>query len=154
MKTFRFKLDPVLQLREREEQACLRIVASIDRERVALEDRLRSTQHVLVDSKSEWSGELTGELDITALRTRAHASLHAVRQAQELAIQLAGVHQRLQRARATLSEAIRRRRAIELLRDQAFEAWRREEDRRETAELDDITSKRPGHDGPLEWNDP
>ncbi|MCA9296548.1 MAG: flagellar FliJ family protein, partial [Phycisphaerales bacterium] len=82
--------------------------------------------------------QLRGTLDLHALRSRAHRSLHAVREAQQLAIALAGVHHRLDAARRRLAEAVRRRRAIELLRDRALETWRRDEDRRETAELDDL----------------
>ena len=138
MKRFHFKLEPVLQLRRRDEDDRLRDVAVIERERAALESRLREQQGHIIGAKTEWSEQLRGTLDLHALRSRAHRSLHAVREAQQLAIALAGVHHRLDAARRRLAEAVRRRRAIELLRDRALETWRRDEDRRETAELDDL----------------
>ena len=54
------------------------------------------------------------------------------------AAQLAGVHKRLEAARARLLEAVRERRAIERLRERRYEAWLDNLTRRETAELNEI----------------
>ncbi|MEM7227923.1 MAG: flagellar FliJ family protein [Planctomycetota bacterium] len=140
MKRFSFRLDPVLQLRRRTEEQHLRTVATIEQERRKLEDQLRGQQSRITQSKSAWSASLIGPLDMHTLRSQAHGSLDAVRTAQQLAIQLAGVHRRLRDAREQLNEAIRARRAIELLRDKAMETWQAEGERAETAMLDDVSN--------------
>ena len=72
------------------------------------------------------------------LRLAANASLHVVRKAQQIVLQLAGVHRRLDLARAQLIEAAKRRRAMELLRDRRFAQFKAAENKAETAALDEL----------------
>ncbi|MEM9560896.1 MAG: flagellar FliJ family protein, partial [Planctomycetota bacterium] len=60
--------------------------------------------------------------------------------AQAAVVRLAGVYERLDRARLELLEAATARRAVELLRDRRLEAWKRDELRREQLVLDDLTN--------------
>jgi len=53
-------------------------------------------------------------------------------------LELAGIHRRLETLREGLRAASRARRAVEILKERRFEAWRREQDRREQAELDEM----------------
>ena len=79
-----------------------------------------------------------GAIDPSMLRGQANASLAGMRDAQRVVLELAGIHRRLQSVMAELRAASRDRRAVEILKERRFEDWRREQDRREQAELDEI----------------
>jgi flagellar export protein FliJ len=68
----------------------------------------------------------------------AVASIQQLRQGQRLALELAGVHKRLELARQSLVEAARERRAIELLRERRFAQWMAALDKAEADMLDEL----------------
>jgi len=59
-----------------------------------------------------------------------------------LVVRLAELLRELEKSRAELAEARKRRRAVELLKDKAFEEWRRAMAKREATELDELTTMR------------
>ena len=138
---FRFRLEPVLRLREREESARMRDVAELERQRAALEALIRRCQERIRGSKDAVRQGLAGPLDLSALRGEAAGTMGAMRDAQALVLDLASVHRKLETARAALREAARARRAVELLRERRLESWRREEAKSEQRGLDEIASR-------------
>lgn len=156
MPAFVFKLRPLLKARCRAEEAEQRAVAALERQRLDLEGALRRRQNEIVEEKHTLRGSLTGRVDMRNLRLRAGMSLHLVRQAQQLVLQLAGLHKRIDAARARLIEATRRRRAIELLRDRRFEQWKASLDKAETAALDELAvaaaARKEGELHPMSMN--
>jgi len=153
---FIFKLEHVLEQRLRAERDRQVVFAGIDRERVALESQIRGHQHALVGYKRDLRGALAGDqpteelagaaITLPDVRLQAGASLMVMGKAQSAVLQLAGVHKRLEIARGELLEAARARRAVELLREQRYTQWKRDLDRKEAAELDDLSVMRAGRD--------
>ena len=82
---------------------------------------------------------MTGALDMRALRLGTGATLHGIRQAQQLVLQLAGLSQRMESSRTQLEQAMARRRAIEILREKRYDQWKYAQNKAETAALDDLT---------------
>lgn len=156
---FVFRLQPVLEQRERiEEQAQLR-VAAIERERLLGESVLRSIQEELVDTQrclraglhpsSAPAADAASAAEVAAsglhgVRAAASASLHLAVRAQRAAMELAGTLKRLDAARAELLRAAADRKAVKLLKDRAYEAYRREALMREAAALDELVVMRHG----------
>jgi flagellar export protein FliJ len=105
-----------------------------------LEEKLRRQQDAIGQSKKTWRGSLVGRIDIASLRLQAASALGSVRQAQQLVLQLAGVHQRLEAARCELIEATKARRAIERLKERRFERWKTDLEKAETARLDELAT--------------
>jgi flagellar FliJ protein len=138
MPRFRFTLDPLLRARLRREQHCQREVAKLERERLDLEARLRRYQGDLAAGKDSLRDRLVGPLDTSALRLQAGQARQIMRSAQQIVIELAGVQKRLEGARAELLQAATQRRAVELLRDRRFEAWKRRIEKAETAAVDEL----------------
>ena len=138
MAKFRFELDPVLRARQREEDVIQRDVARLQRQRTILEDGLRNRQVRLSESKRSVRDQLVGTIETSNVRMQATASLAIMRDAERTVLELAGIHQRLEEARSKLREAAKRRRAIELLREQRVEEWRRNEARAEQLALDEL----------------
>lgn len=143
MPRFRFELDVLLRLRLREERDQQLVVAELERARVSTERTIESIQRSILDAKNDLRDRLIGAIpDARTLRFQAASTLTLQAHAQDHAIRLAGVYKRLESAREALVQAAARRRAVELLREQRYEAWLRDERRRETAEIDDITGSR------------
>jgi flagellar FliJ protein len=149
MAKFVFTLKSLLRARQIAEQGCQRAVAELEQQRLALEGRLRNEQSRIVQMKGDLRNTLTGPIDPHALRLHAAATMQQVRSAQQMVLEMAGVHRRLEPARLRLVEAARQRRAVELLRDQRFEQWKRIQDRKDTALLDELatiaSARQPGN---------
>jgi flagellar export protein FliJ len=142
---FRFRLEPVLEHRRRQEREQQRIVASIEAERHAIEERIRAGQARLESERHDLRNDLLNGprlLDVQSLRLQAALAGAIVAQAQRAVIELAGAHKRLDAARARLLDATTARKAVERLRERALEAWKLREKRREDRELDELSVMR------------
>ena len=109
--------EGLLKSRRHVEMREQRLVAMLERERLALEDQARQVQRAITASRRAMRDSLTGTVDAPTLRLHA-ASIN--RQSQEqsrLSMALAALHERLHSAHRSLAEASRARRAIELMRE-------------------------------------
>ena len=159
MAIFRFNLEHVLEQRRRIERDAQIAFAAIDRERVELESQIRGYQRTIVGFKRDLRDALTGRVStgregsspvtLSDVRLQAGASLMVMGKAQAAVLQLAGVHKRLEAARAKLLNTARARKAVELLREHRFVQWKRDLHRKEAAELDDLATMRAGRDDVL-----
>lgn len=141
---FRFKLQPVLEIRKREERAKQVAVAHLERERVELVSLIESTQNAERAEQTELVG-LLGEgrgVDLSTARLQAGATLHTRLRIRRAMVKLEGVEERLRAARAELAQAAAARKGVELLKDRQRAAYFREIDRSERAQLDDLSTVR------------
>jgi flagellar export protein FliJ len=140
-------LEVVLEQRKRLEREQQIAVARLDRERLEVETRLRDLQRAIVESGSEMRSRLAGgggsggAVAIQDVRLQAGASLHLATRARLAALELAGVYQRLERAREELLKAARARRAVELLRERRHEEWKQEASRAEGRFVDEVATQ-------------
>lgn len=142
MAAFRFRLDPVIRHRQMIEDEKKRDMAVVVQEQVGIQEKLRRLQTDLTDDKRMLNDDLHGSIDVTRLRQHALYSGFVYARAEELAADLLKVEKRLQEARAKLLEATKARKAVELLRERAYERWLEEQNRREANELDEIATQR------------
>ena len=144
MPRFVFKLQPVLDQRQRQEREKQRVVALLDQDRLALESRIRMFQGMIEDERTTLSDALgTGKrVDLQAVKMQAGATLRHHFDAQKTVLELAGVFKRLNTARQELAQAAARRKAVELLKDQQLEAFKYAQDKKESNELDEISVMR------------
>lgn len=144
MPKFFFNLQAALAQRKTLEQQKMLVVADLERARLALEDRLRNMNTRVTEEREELRTQLAGNassgglVDLRGVRFQTNAALTTHVHAQQLVLQLAGVHKRIDKARKDLLEATTRRKAVETLRERRYEAWKDEQKRKETATLDDI----------------
>jgi flagellar FliJ protein len=147
MAKFRFNLETLLDQRRRVEEGKQRDLAAIERERLEIERQILDAQRDIAAQKQDLRAALAPvkgrpEVDLRSVRLQSHASLHSVASLQRLAIKLAGAHQRAERARAELLRATADRKAVELLKQRRFDAWLREENKKEAAAVDDMVNAR------------
>jgi flagellar FliJ protein len=150
MAKFRFELEPLLKARRMTEQSHQRAVAAIENERMKLEETLRDLQRRISAEKCGLQTELVGRIEAHQLRLAAASTMQSMRKAQRIVLELAGVHRRLDTARAQLIEATKQRRAVEILREKRFEEWKSRLDKLETDAIDElaiIAAARPSSPG-------
>ncbi|MHB1158428.1 MAG: flagellar export protein FliJ [Phycisphaerales bacterium] len=143
MARFEFQLEPLLKHRQMIEDEAQRALAMGMRERMILENELRRHQETIRDDKQLMGQALVGRVDVPRIRTHAiHVAQVAVR-AQQIGFRMVELNRRIEKARVELVEAMKQRKAVELLKDKQFRRWRHEQDRRETAQLDELATQ--GH---------
>jgi len=146
MAKFTFQLDPVLKARRAAEQEKQLVVAKLERERQEIEAAIRRRQHMIAESKHELRSSLVGQVNTLHLRGTAASSMRIMGQANKLILDLAAVHKRLDAARLELIEASKQRRAVEMLRERRLAEWKRNQDKKEEAFLDDLSQQRANSD--------
>jgi flagellar export protein FliJ len=134
MRRFRFRLAPLLRLRSQFERASRRELAAAMGVLVAVDQKLAAAAQGLRDCAEQGArpdavGQLAKALE-TGLR-RHHWRLQ--KQQKE-------AQQRLDVVRADYAQKQRDLRALQKLRDQQREAWRKDAMRSEQAELDELSS--------------
>ncbi|HZW07177.1 MAG TPA: hypothetical protein VFF65_08630 [Phycisphaerales bacterium] len=153
MAKFEFSLEAALEQRRRVERERQLVVARIEQARVRLEERVKTVQSRLVQERDDMrallgpGGRAAGgaaSVSVSSVRLQATAGLHGLAELRTLAVELAGVLKRLEVARVQLTAAAVARKAVEKLREQQLARWKAERDRRESAELDDLTLMRGG----------
>lgn len=158
MARFIFELEAVLEAREWHERRQQRAVGELDRQRLAIERRAQEVQARLAEGRSAMRqalgsrgdpGSLGGVVAIDQVRVQASASLHDMVALRKVALELAGAQQRLAAARQQLLKATIARKAVEALRTRRYIAWKREQDRRENAAVDELAVMHHGRDKSL-----
>lgn len=153
MAKFRFELEAVLKARLAAERQRQLAMATLEQERVRIEDHIRMCQRQIRAETQDLRDHLANEqvgtteswqggVDIRAVKLQANAALHQVAEAQRSVLQLAGVHRRIDAARLELLAATTARKAVEALRDRRLEAWREGMKRAESAVIDEISVMR------------
>lgn len=148
---FVFKLQPVLEQRKRVEQEHQLRVAELERERLGVEDRLREVQAGIIAGRQTLRDELGGtgggSVVLDSVRLQASSSLHLLARAQQIALELAGVHKRLGAERERLIRATSDRKAVELLRQKRYDEFVQEQKKKEQTEMDEMTVMRHARRG-------
>ena len=142
MATFRFKYEAVLKQRQAAEDQAQRELAKHLRHRNIIHDQLARMQQTVRDSKQELSEGLVGSVDVDRIRDFARYSGQVTIQAREVLSELAQIERRVATARRELTEAMRQRKAMEMLRDKQYRQWLAEQRRKETVELDELAVQR------------
>ena len=141
MSKFVFKLEPVLKQRQMAEDQKQRQLAQLMRHRMIFHNQLRGIQTQLSDSKGQLADGLVGKVDLTSISQFARFSGQSQMRAQTIVRQLATLENHIAEAQKQLVEAMRQRKALDLLRDKQYQLWKRTQLRREASRLDDLATQ-------------
>lgn len=136
---FHFKLEALLTHRQQVEKEKQRKLAVIQQEIQALTRQLQETQaRIAAENRTLTATQLTGSLDMQYI---AHEKRYVGNLHVKIVLgmqQLAAMEPKLSLARAELLAAARDRKVIEKLRENQLARWRAEQDRKESALMDEI----------------
>ncbi len=143
MPRFTFRYAVPLRQAVTHEQACQRQLAELLRAKLIFEGQLRQMQQTISDAKHQLGERLTGSVDLKAVGEVARFAGDSTIRGREIVQRLAELERRISAARQTLLEATQRRRSFELLRDRDERAWKKQQQRKESAVLDEVAAR--GH---------
>ncbi len=138
-KRFKYRLETVLKLRKRDEDACKRVVA--DRLR-----RIQAVQFEIAGLQGQIRSEIVafrqkhavGTLDMGRVQQHRHWLIHLNHGVWRGQAHLAELEKQLSDDRKALAEARKRARIMEKLKERQLERHKRELDRAEAIENDEI----------------
>lgn len=141
MPTFQFRYETLLQHRRTIEDQKQREMAGRVRAQMIMTDQLRGMQGQISRSKRDLGDALVGRVDLTRVGTFTRYNAESTVRGRQLVKKLLELEQQVETARAALLEATQQRKALELLRERDFKMWKLQQDRRETAELDELAGQ-------------
>lgn len=142
MAKFTFQFQTLLEHRQRTEDVRKREVAQLQQQRQRLIGQLTETQNTIRQSKQDLSQALVGQVDFSAVGSFTRYAADMENQGRFVLQNIAALEGQISQARSKLLEAVKQRKALELLRDRYKDRWQREQDSRETAELDEIATQK------------
>ena len=141
MKQFAFRLQRLLDLRCREERELQQQLAAVDRARAGLLARLRDLEARRRGTRDLRRTALVGPLAMADLRMHAGVARQQDALASNLVDELARMEPTRRSLRSSLAKAMAARRAIERLRERAYECWKRDRQRHERRAEQDVVSQ-------------
>ncbi|MEM1109906.1 MAG: flagellar export protein FliJ [Planctomycetota bacterium] len=141
MPNFTFRYETLLQHRRNLEDQAQRQLAERVRTQMILTDQLRGMQNQITTSKRDLGDALVGKIDLARVGEFTRFTADSTLRGRELVKRLAELETQVDDARRALLDATQQRKALDLLRERDLEAWKKEQDRKETAELDELSSQ-------------
>jgi flagellar export protein FliJ len=141
MPRFTFRYETLLQHRRNVEDRCQRDLAARVRTKMILTDQLGTMQQDLGRSKRDLGDALVGKVDLARVGTFTRFNAEATVRGRQLVQRLAQLEQQVEAARVALAGAMQQRKALELLRERDLEQWKKQQARKETAELDELAGQ-------------
>ncbi len=138
-KQFEFRLETVLKLRKQDEDAAKRVVAERLREIRGVEAEITGLRGQIAQQLDAFrETNAAGQLDMTQISRHRFWLTHLDRGVLLGQHRLAELHGELAKERAALAEARKRVRILEKLKERQYERYRKELDRAEAIENDEI----------------
>ncbi len=135
---FRFRLDRVLAMRERAEDEAKEALGAAMREHDALADRLAAAGAQLEGARASQAGTSGTGFAIEQMLVHQAFIERAEREVQAAEMELSRQDAEVDARRVALQEAARERQVLDQLKDKQATAHRREADRVEAAEIDEL----------------
>ena len=144
MPRFVFRYETLLGHRRQLEDQRQRELATQVRSQMIYTDQLRAMQQDITRSKQDLGQALVGKVDLSQVGGFTRFNHESTVRGRQLVTKLAQMEKHVEAARRKLLEATQQRKALELLRERDEKQWRLEQDRRETAALDDLANQSYG----------
>jgi flagellar FliJ protein len=145
MAQFDFPLNGVLRHRKHLEEQCQRELAGFQEKMRLAQDELRGLDQALQASLTDVrQNRLVGKLDMGFLAAYRRYVASVQRKGTVMAQKMALTQRDIDAAQKKLAEAAKQRKIIEKLRDKQKERWKQELDRKEAADLDEVSMRLAG----------
>ena len=147
MKKFKFKLDPVLNLRKKEEEAIAQELAIVQAERLKILNIIENTEREIQSQYLIIKDTYANSIDINVIRlaTQYLKSLKTRKAAAEEDIRKKD--EEILKIKERLAEAMKKRKIIEKLKENKFEQYRDEFNKNDNFTMDEMNNSRQGHKG-------
>ena len=137
---FRFRLQSVLNVRERISKLRLKDFSEVQSRVQTLHERMEENQRAVAMAGRSLDREKQANLTVFSLQQHGRFRSRIQGENQRLAEQIREQRQELEAKRKSLVEARRAQRTLEILRDKASSAFEEKQQRHERSQLDEISS--------------
>jgi flagellar protein FliJ len=141
VKRFEFKLEALLELRKRKEDEVKQLLGKKNQEIIAARKEITRLKEALDALQSSEKKKRADAISVVELRYSVayryklkRDILASCRRLDELAVQAADIRKKLVQAK-------QQRRAIEVVRERQYEAWRKEYRKQEQRFIDDVSQQ-------------
>ena len=142
MAKFQFPLEGVLEHRRRLEEQRQRELALVQAKMREAQEALRELDATLKASLADVrQNRLVGKLDLGFLAGYRRYTAAVQRKGTQIAQKMVLIQRELDAARAALLEAAKQRKIVEKLREKQLERWKAEADRKQAADLDEVSMR-------------
>lgn len=139
MARFVFKLQAVLRQRQQIEQQKLRDLAVRQQVVVSLQQDLQTLQTEAQTAMQDLrDNRLVGPINLSYLSAHRRFIMCMGRRAATITQKILQAQKQVDEARLVLAEAAKNRKAIEKLKEKHYEYWRQEQEKKESALLDEV----------------
>jgi flagellar FliJ protein len=139
MARFVFKLQAVLRQRQQIEQQKLRDLAVRQQVVVSLQQDLQTLQTEAQTAMQDLrDNRLVGPINLSYLSAHRRFIMSMGRRAATITQKILQAQKQVDEARLVLAEAAKNRKAIEKLKEKHYEYWRQEQEKKESALLDEV----------------
>jgi len=141
MARFIFRYETLLQHRRTIEDQRQRELAGHVRSQMIMRDQLRNMQETLSSSKRDLGEALVGSVDLSQVGGFTRFNAQSTTRGYALVRKLAELDQAIDAARQALLGATQQRKALDVLKQRDLQAWQREQERKETQRLDELSTQ-------------
>jgi len=141
MKRFSFGLDPLLDIRRRNEDEIKRELAEKQRTLFSARDSMAQIHNELKNMQSEEKEFRARAVNVESMR---HSVLYRFKLKRELfnkGVEIESLSNQANLVQQKLTRAVQARKAIEMLRERRFAEWKKEVNRKEQIFIDDISNQ-------------
>lgn len=152
MARFRYKMQSILDIKEKLESRAKQDFLEARMKLNEEEDKLRSLHQRKNNYMEEGQRLRTSVLNVQELRENKNALMRMDEYIRRQQMQVVSATKKMEKAQAALQEVMQERKAQKKLKERAFEQFMLEENRRESKEIDELTTYRHGQKIQLEEN--
>lgn len=140
MTRFNFEYESVLEHRRKMEDLAQHDLAKLLRERMVLENMLRTLDQAVREDHAALARSLVGMVDVTRAQRHATFATQTAMRHRQITGRMEALAPRIEAARHRLRDAMKQRKAIERLRDKRQRLSQTQQRRREYAERDGLVT--------------
>lgn len=147
MKKFKFKLDPVLNLRKKEEEAIAQELAVVQSERLKILNIIETIESGIQSQYLIIKDTYANSIDINVIRLATQYLKSLKTRKADAEIEVKKKDEEILKIKDRLAEAMKKRKIIEKLKENKFEQYREEFNKNDNFIMDEINNSRQGHKG-------
>ncbi|MDQ8182345.1 flagellar export protein FliJ [Pelagicoccus sp. SDUM812005] len=142
MKKFSFNLDPLLALRERDEQNARNALSEVNAQVERINQHIAKLEDSVTGTYASWDGQSGRRFSPMDRMGLSHQVADLKRQADEARKLMQKAQERRSKAMQALQEATRNRKIVTNLKEKRFKEYTAEVEKQEATEIEDIYNAR------------
>ena len=143
MKKFSFKLDSLLNVRKKREELVIQELAEAQMTENRINGQINDTRNTIALMIEESKSYLKSSINVESLLLSRNYIEFLKRKLSELEAELEKAKQKTLKIKEKLAEAVKERKIIETLKEKQFAQYKKEYNKQDNAQMDEIANNKP-----------